>query len=159
MTQSPLQCCTSIIRSSTLVKATSTLSMGRARTWRTEATRHRNASSPFSRGVLRFWWFIVSHYCVSLFFILIERNPPPRGGFLFTMFPHQEPCVRGLSSKDLYHVLGGGSSYTRFLIREHNKSETPPGGGGFFRSICWTNNFKSSLELNWKSHSQLGKHV
>jgi len=26
---------------------------------------------------------------------LIERNPPPRGGFLFTMFPHQEPCVRG----------------------------------------------------------------
>ena len=23
--------------------------------------------------------------------ILIERNPPPRGGSLFTMFPHQEP--------------------------------------------------------------------
>jgi len=32
-------------------------------------------------------------------------NPPPRGGFLFTMFPHQESCVRGLPSKDLYQVL------------------------------------------------------
>ena len=51
---------------------------------------------------------------------LIERNPPPRGGFLFTMFPHQEPCVRGPPSKDLYHVLRGGSSYTRFLMREHS---------------------------------------
>jgi len=39
---------------------------------------------------------------------LIERNPPPRGGFLFTMFPHQEPCVRGPPSKDLYQVLRGG---------------------------------------------------
>jgi len=25
----------------------------------------------------------------------IERNPPPRGGFLFTMFSHEEPCVKG----------------------------------------------------------------
>jgi len=42
---------------------------------------------------------------------LIERTPPPRGGFLFTMLPHQEPCVRGPSSKNLYQVLctrGGG---------------------------------------------------
>ena len=31
---------------------------------------------------------------------LIERNPPPRGGFLFTMFPHQEPWVRGPPSKN-----------------------------------------------------------
>ena len=52
---------------------------------------------------------------------LIERNPPPGGGFLFTMFPHQEPCVRGPPSKDLYQVLRGGSSYTRFLMREHSK--------------------------------------
>ena len=51
---------------------------------------------------------------------LIERNPPPRGGFLFTMFPHQEPCVRGPPSKDLYQVLRGGFSYTRFLLREHS---------------------------------------
>jgi len=47
--------------------------------------------------------------------ILIERNPPPREDFLFIMFPHQEPCVRGPPSKELYQVLRGGSSYTRFL--------------------------------------------
>jgi len=73
---------------------------------------------------------------------LIERNHPTRGGwvlsiifcckqtlveiplgvFLFTMFPHQEPCVIGPPSKDLYQVLrGGSSSYTRFLITEHSK--------------------------------------
>jgi len=52
---------------------------------------------------------------------VIERTPPPRGGFLFTMFPHQEPCVRGPRSKGLYQVLRGGSSYTRFLMREHSK--------------------------------------
>jgi len=33
----------------------------------------------------------------------------------------QEPCVRAPPSKDLYQVLRGGSSYTRFLIREHSK--------------------------------------
>jgi len=40
-------------------------------------------------------------YCTYL----IEKNPSPRGDFLFTMFPHQEPCVRGPPSKDLYQVL------------------------------------------------------
>ena len=63
---------------------------------------------------------------------LIERNTSPRGGFVFTMFPDQEPCVRGPPSKDLYQVLRGGSSYTRLLIREHSKHKTPPGGGGSF---------------------------
>ena len=52
---------------------------------------------------------------------LVERNPPPWGGFPFTMFPHQEPCVRGPPSKDVYQVLRGGSSYTQFLMREHSK--------------------------------------
>jgi len=33
-------------------------------------------------------------------YILIERTPPPRGGFLFTMLPHQEPWVRGPPSKN-----------------------------------------------------------
>jgi len=32
--------------------------------------------------------------------ILIERNPPPRGVFLFTMFPDQEPGERGLPLKN-----------------------------------------------------------
>jgi len=63
--------------------------------------------------------------------ILIECNPP-RGGFLFTMFPRQEPCVGGTPSKDLYQDLLGGFSYTRFLMREHSKKETLPGGGVSF---------------------------
>ena len=52
---------------------------------------------------------------------LIERNLPPPGGFLFTMFPDQERGGRGPPSKNLYQVLRGGSSYSRFLIREHSK--------------------------------------
>jgi len=32
---------------------------------------------------------------------LIARTPPPRGSFLFTMFPHQEPGGRGSPSKHL----------------------------------------------------------
>ena len=51
---------------------------------------------------------------------LIERKPPPRGGFVFTMFPHQEPCARGPPSKHLVQILRGGSSSSGFLIREHN---------------------------------------
>ena len=55
-----------------------------------------------------------------------RQNPPPPGGVpvylcsLFIMFPHQESCVKGPPSMDLYQVLGGGSSYTRFLMREHS---------------------------------------
>jgi len=65
MTRSPLRCYTSIIRSSALVLASSSLSMGRARTWPTEATRHRNVFSPFSRefSIVVGWppgaWFLV----------------------------------------------------------------------------------------------------
>ena len=51
----------------------------------------------------------------------LERTPPPRGGLLLTMFPHQEPCVRGPPSKHLVQILRGGSSYSRFLMREHSK--------------------------------------
>jgi len=28
------------------------------------------------------------------------RTPPPQGGFLFTIFPHQEPCVRAAIEED-----------------------------------------------------------
>jgi len=38
---------------------------------------------------------------------LIQRNPPPRGGFLFTMFPHQEPCVREPPSKNCARFFEG----------------------------------------------------
>jgi len=42
-----------------------------------------------------------------------KETPPPRGGFVFTMFPDQEPCVRGPPSKNLVQILRGGSSYAR----------------------------------------------
>jgi len=50
--------------------------------------------------------------------VLIERNPFPREGFLFTMFPDQEPSGRRLPSKHLVQILRGGSSSSGFLIRE-----------------------------------------
>jgi len=80
-------------------------------------------------------WFFSSHRVLSRsnkhsLLLLIERTPPPGGRFLFTMFPHQEPRVRGPPSKHLeapqilrggFEVLRGGSSYSRFLMREHSK--------------------------------------
>jgi len=65
---------------------------------------------------------VITDICSHMYLhTLSERTPPPRGGFLFTIFPHQELCVRGPPSKDLYQVLRGGSSSTRFLMREHSK--------------------------------------
>jgi len=58
------------------------------------------------------------------------------------MFPHQEPCVRGPPSKDLYQVLRGESSYTRLLMKEPSKvvkirayHKNPPRGGGSFDQL------------------------
>jgi len=58
---------------------------------------------------------------------LIEGNPPPRGGFLFTMFSDQEPGGRGPPLENhpqnwssLGVVLQGGSSSSGFLIRKHS---------------------------------------
>ena len=54
--------------------------------------------------------------------------------------------------KDLCQVFRGGSSYTRFLIREHSKQETPPGGGVSFNQLVLSgllqakDNFKKSTE-------------
>jgi len=56
----------------------------------------------------------------SIICTLIERNPPPRGGFMFTI-PNQEPWVRGPPWKNLVQIRGGKSAYTRFFMREHSK--------------------------------------
>ena len=66
-----------------------------------------------------------------LMIILIERKPPPPGGFpiyyvpssrtVCQRTPPEEPCVRGPLPKILVQILLGGSSYTRFLMREHSK--------------------------------------
>jgi len=63
---------------------------------------------------------------------LIERNTPPRGSFLFTMFPDQDPGGKGPPSKHMVQILRGGSSFSGFLIGENSEKETPPGGGGSF---------------------------
>ena len=65
-----------------------------------------------------------------------RRKPPPpgtpplRGGFLFTMFPNQEPGGRGPPSKHMVQILQGGSSSSRFLIREQLVIRKPYWGGG-----------------------------
>jgi len=43
----------------------------------------------------------LSHTCkwVIAYYKLIERNPPPRGGVLLTMFPCQEPCVGDVTTR------------------------------------------------------------
>jgi len=66
----------------------------------------------------------------SCLYLLIAETPPPRGGFLFARFPNQEPGGRAPSSKRLVQILRRGSSSPGFLIREPNKKEISPGGGG-----------------------------
>jgi len=65
-----------------------------------------------------------------------KKSPPP-GGFPICYVPSSRTVCRRPPSKDLYQVLRGGSSYTR-LMRENSKYETPPGGGGLFRSNLYT---------------------
>jgi len=64
--------------------------------------------------------YVCVHVCLYVY-KLIDRTPPPREGFLFSMFPDQEPCERGPLSKNLVQILPGRSSYTRFLMRDHSK--------------------------------------
>jgi len=57
-----------------------------------------------------------------------RRNLPPRG-LLFGRFPDQEHKGKGPPSKHMVKILRRGSSFSRFLVREPTKLETPPGGG------------------------------
>ena len=92
----------------------------------------------------------ISVKCRICMLKLIERNPRPRGGFLFTIFPHQEPCVRGTPPKDLYQVLRGGTSYTRFLMRGHSNRKLPR-GGGFLSIKVWHGTFVclNAVVIQW----------
>ena len=74
---------------------------------------------------------------------LIAGTPPPRGSFFLGWFPNQEPGGGGSPMKNhpqnwsiLGWVLQGESSSSGFLIWNPPNKETPPGGGGFFRSMC-----------------------
>jgi len=86
---------------------------------------------PSSRTVCKIYMFPHQEPCVrgGVLFTIVNRTlsyllyvPSSRtNGVLFTMFPHHEPCVRGPPSKNLVQIFRGGSSYTRFLMREHSK--------------------------------------
>jgi len=96
------------------------------------------SKEPYINGkrALHTWQMgLVHDHCWKVVFlqcnVIWSKEPPhPRGGFLFTMFPDQEPGVRGLPSNNLNQVLWGGSSCSAFLIREHKKMGNPPRGGG-----------------------------
>ena len=64
---------------------------------------------------------IAAHHTVTLIECkTLLSTLPPQGGFLFTMFPHQEPWVRGPPSKHLVQIFRGRSSYSQILMREHS---------------------------------------
>jgi len=54
--------------------------------------------------------------CIFLM-TLIERTPPSRGGFLFTMFPRQEPVGRTVSAFSFTPILRSQYArvYTEFV--------------------------------------------
>jgi len=63
-----------------------------------------------------------------------KETPPPRGGFLFKIFPHKKPCVKGTPRRICTRFIEGGpltygSWWGNILIR---KPLPPPGGGGSF---------------------------
>jgi len=85
--------------------------------------RNTHEIESWEYGLTCLWELYVGLYHNMLWggYDLIERNPPLGGGFLFTMFPDQEPGGRGPPSKHPVQILRGGSSSSGFLIREHSK--------------------------------------
>jgi len=64
---------------------------------------------------------------------LIERNPPPWGGFLFTISPDQEPCVKDFTTRCDGRISSWILLHTA-LDQGTTQRRNPPGGGGFLRS-------------------------
>jgi len=50
-----------------------------------------------------------------------RKKPPPLGGFPICYIPSSRTVCKRTPSKNLVQILQGGSSYTRFLMREHSK--------------------------------------
>jgi len=75
---------------------------------------------------------------------LSKKTPPPRGGFLFTMFPNQEPGGRGSPSKHLVHFFRGSPLPLGSWLGNIVNGKTPP-EGGFFRSKCSRSSHVSRL--------------
>ena len=78
---------------------------------------------------------ICVYTCICVTYTLIERNLPPRGGFLFTMFPDQEPCVRDFTTRCDGRILSSNLLHTA-LDQGTTQQRNLPGGGGFLRSMC-----------------------
>jgi len=68
--------------------------------------------------------------------ILIERTPPPRGSFLFTVFPHHEPGGRGPPFKHLVQILRGGP-LPLGSWRGNIANRKQPRGGGVLSINMW----------------------
>jgi len=56
--------------------------------------------------------------------------------FIYIITARQTPSNDLLWRQDATVASRREVSYTRLLITEHRRYKTPPGGGGFFRSIC-----------------------
>jgi len=74
-----------------------------------------------------------------------KEHPPPRGGFLFTLFPHQEPWVRGPPFKHLVQFFEGsplthGSWWGNIVNRK------PPRRGGVLsiNVVCHSTDYCST---------------
>jgi len=70
-----------------------------------------------------------------------KEPPPPRGGFLFTMFPDQEPCVRDFTTRCDGRISLWNLLHTA-LDQGTTQQRNPPGGWGFLRSnlprVSWS---------------------
>jgi len=53
--------------------------------------------------VLRTCKTIYKHIYTCMYVYIDRKKPPPWGGFLSIMFPHQKPCVRGPPSMKVCH--------------------------------------------------------
>jgi len=77
----------------------------------------------------------------ALLHTLIERTPPPRGGFFVGWFPNQKPGGRGHTLKNnpkidqFWGCSSGCVLFLRVLDLETAQQRNPPEGGGFFRSF------------------------
>jgi len=103
MTRSPLLCCTSIIRSSPLVQASSSLSMICARAWPTVATRQRNPFPPFFARVRHGYLFLGWSYKSITCGFLQEITTPSAVAKSFS-FSQYSVSIRTLSPRKLLAV-------------------------------------------------------
>ena len=65
-----------------------------------------------------------------------RKKPPPPGEFPIYYIPSSRTVCKRNPLEESGTNYSRGSSYTRFLMREHSKQETPPGGGFLSKETC-----------------------